>query len=345
MAGRRPIFAGIFVGALVLLLVGAYLYDQSRKDVISPGVKVAGIDLGGLSAGSAFARLQSRIDAPLQHPLVVEASGRRFSLTPSQAAVSINTRSLVDAAVQASRGGSFISRIVRSVTGGAVNREIPLQVAYSHGAVRSLVARVSKAADRPARDASVKPAPGGLLTVAEQNGQAVNATLLGARIEHALVNPAAKHVIGAPLHPVVPRVTRAHLASKYAAYIVIDRKNYRLRFFEHLKLSNSYPISVGRQGLETPAGLYNIQWKEVNPPWHVPNDTWAGKLAGTTVPPGPADPIKARWMAFNGGAGIHGTDVTSSLGRSVSHGCVRMAIPDVIALYPHVPVGTTVFVT
>jgi hypothetical protein len=26
------------------------------------------------------------------------------------------------------------------------------------------------------------------------------------------------------------------------------------------------------------------------------------------IPPGPADPIKARWMAFNGGAGIHGID-------------------------------------
>ena len=49
-------------------------------------------------------------------------------------------------------------------------------------------------------------------------------------------------------------------------------------------------------------------------------------------------------MGFNGGAGIHGTDVLGSLGSAASHGCVRMAIPDVEALYDQVDVGTPVFV-
>jgi lipoprotein-anchoring transpeptidase ErfK/SrfK len=98
------------------------------------------------------------------------------------------------------------------------------------------------------------------------------------------------------------------------------------------------------QGLETPAGLYHIQDKQVNPSWHVPNSAWAGDLAGKVIPPGPQDPIKARWMGFNGGAGIHGTDVLGSLGSAASHGCVRMAIPDVEALYDQVDVGTPVFV-
>jgi lipoprotein-anchoring transpeptidase ErfK/SrfK len=52
-----------------------------------------------------------------------------------------------------------------------------------------------------------------------------------------------------------------------------------------------------------------------------------------TIPPGPQDPLKARWMGFNGGAGIHGTDDIGSLGSAASHGCIRMAIPDVVALY------------
>jgi lipoprotein-anchoring transpeptidase ErfK/SrfK len=101
---------------------------------------------------------------------------------------------------------------------------------------------------------------------------------------------------------------------------------------------------VGRQGLETPAGLYSIQDKQVNPSWHVPNSAWAGSLAGKVIPPGPADPIKARWMGFAGGAGIHGTDELSSLGSAASHGCVRMAIPDVEQLYDQVSVGTPVYV-
>ena len=78
--------------------------------------------------------------------------------------------------------------------------------------------------------------------------------------------------------------------------------------------------------------------------WHVPDSAWAGSLAGRIIPPGPADPIKARWMGFWNGAGIHGTDETWSIGHAVSHGCVRMRIADVEALYPLVPLGTPVYV-
>ncbi len=62
------------------------------------------------------------------------------------------------------------------------------------------------------------------------------------------------------------------------------------------------------------------------------------------IPPGPADPIKARWIGIFDGAGIHGTDELSSLGSAASHGCVRMSIPDVIDLYNRVQVGDPIYV-
>ena len=105
-----------------------------------------------------------------------------------------------------------------------------------------------------------------------------------------------------------------------------------------------FPIAVGQQGLETPAGLYRIDDRELNPSWHVPLSPWAGSLAGQVIPPGPTDPIKARWLGFYDGAGIHGTDETYSIGHAASHGCIRMAIPDVIGLYPLVPLGTPIFI-
>jgi lipoprotein-anchoring transpeptidase ErfK/SrfK len=98
------------------------------------------------------------------------------------------------------------------------------------------------------------------------------------------------------------------------------------------------------EGLETPEGLYHIQEKQVNPSWHVPNSSWAGELAGQVIPPGPEDPIKARWLGIFEGAGIHGTEETWSLGQAASHGCVRMSIPDVIELYPQVEVGTPIYI-
>ena len=68
-------------------------------------------------------------------------------------------------------------------------------------------------------------------------------------------------------------------------------------------------------------------------------------LIGEGPPPAPADPIKARWMGIAGGAGIHGTDEVGSLGSAASHGCIRMAIPDVIALFDQVNVGDPVFIS
>jgi lipoprotein-anchoring transpeptidase ErfK/SrfK len=49
-------------------------------------------------------------------------------------------------------------------------------------------------------------------------------------------------------------------------------------------------------------------------------------------------------MAIYEGAGIHGTEETSSLGSAASHGCVRMAIPDVEELYDRVEVGTPIYI-
>ena len=89
-------------------------------------------------------------------------------------------------------------------------------------------------------------------------------------------------------------------------------------------------------GLETPAGLYHIQNKAVDPAWTCPHSAWAGSLAGQVIPGGaPNNPLKARWMGIFDGAGIHGTDPSEygSIGTAASHGCVGMRIPDVEDLY------------
>ncbi len=106
----------------------------------------------------------------------------------------------------------------------------------------------------------------------------------------------------------------------------------------------TYRIAVGKLGLETPAGLYHIQSKQIDPTWYVPSSAWAGDLAGKVVPPGPKNPLKARWMGFDGAAGIHGTDDVESLGTAASHGCIRMAIPDVKEVYGQVPQRAPVYI-
>jgi lipoprotein-anchoring transpeptidase ErfK/SrfK len=150
--------------------------------------------------------------------------------------------------------------------------------------------------------------------------------------------------IAIPTRPVHPRWTASNLPERYGTYLLVSRETFTLRLYKRLKLVKTYGIAVGMQGLDTPAGLYDINDKQINPSWHVPNSAWAGSLAGRIIPPGPDDPIKARWMGFYDGAGIHGTSEDWSIGHAASHGCIRMHIWDVEDLYPRVPLGTPIYV-
>ena len=206
--------------------------------------------------------------------------------------------------------------------------------------------RVARALDRPARNAVVVPKPLalGLKLIPERTGLSVKRPLLQQRLTHALLRTDGSREIAIPTQPVHPRWTAANLSTRYGTYLLVSRETFTLRLYKHLKLVKTYGIAVGMQGLETPAGLYDINDKQINPSWHVPNSAWAGSLAGQVIPPGPDDPIKARWLGFYDGAGIHGTSEDWSIGHAASHGCIRMHIWDVEDLYPRVPLGTPIYV-
>jgi len=338
------IVGGIAVGLVLVLLVAAWLYDHSRDNKITRGVSVAGIDVGGLSVSQARERLRQRLRTPLDSPVVVTVGERRFRISPRAAHVYVNINQAAYQALAAGRSGWFVGRVLDDIQGRDLNRDVTPTVSYNEPAVRHMVARISTQAHRPAQDASVHPTPSSLRRVPSHNGVSVKTGHLLARVQETLSHPGGSRTIAAPVTILRPKVTMHQLAAKYPSYIVINRNGFELRLYQHLKLSHTYTIAVGMQGLETPAGLYAIQEKQVNPSWQVPNSSWAGNLAGQLIPPGPEDPLKARWMGFNGGAGIHGTDDTGSLGSAASHGCIRMSIDDVIALYPKVKVGTPVYV-
>jgi lipoprotein-anchoring transpeptidase ErfK/SrfK len=344
---RRWALAGLAV-VVVLggLFVAAYAYDQAHRDRLAPGMRIGGVDVGGLSADAARARLIERAVAPRRRTLTVHAGGRTFALRPAQSRLTADLDAALDRALADTRRGWLGARVAHGLTGHRVAESLPLKLHYAPGVVPRLVRRVAATMRRAPVDASVHPSARGLSLTPSHPGRALNASDLQRRLASALVSASRPADIDAATKPVAPKVTSAHLAAKYPAYIIVDRGDHVLRFYQHLKPSATYPIAVGMQGLETPQGLYDVQWKQTNPSWYVPNSAWAGKLAGKTIPPGPDDPIKARWMAFNGGAGIHGIDPSEygTIGHDASHGCVRMRIPDVISLYSRTPVGTPVYV-
>lgn len=135
--------------------------------------------------------------------------------------------------------------------------------------------------------------------------------------------------------------------------LVVDPSNHFLYLVTGSSRARRYGVGVGRAGLAF-RGTATVGRKAEWPSWR-PTDNmirrdpkkyarYAGGVAG-----GPGNPLGARALyLYRDGRDtmyrIHGTNEPSSIGRSVSNGCIRMVNDHVKDLYQRVPVGTKVIV-
>src|ERR1700726_197981 len=121
---RRLVWAAV-VGALVVLLaIAAYAYDHSRRDLIAKGVRIDGIDVGGLHEAAARERLQRTLLSDLRRPITVRSGSRTWHLDTRELGLKVDVPELVGRAVSVSREGSIFSRTTRGLFGGSVDRNI-----------------------------------------------------------------------------------------------------------------------------------------------------------------------------------------------------------------------------
>jgi lipoprotein-anchoring transpeptidase ErfK/SrfK len=348
LRSRLFIAVAAVVAGLAALSGATLVYDHGRRDTIAEGVTVGGVDVGGLSRTQAAARLRRAILEPLRRPVTVDHGTRTWRLTATEAQVATNLDATVDQALARSRTGNVVQRAWRGLTGGRVDAHLQPAVTFSDRSIVRLLDRVRAHVDRQAKDAKMDFGPGGPQLTPGQEGLAVDAGGLHRRIRAALASPTAPRRFSAVTHHVQPAVTSRDLQTKWDTALVLNRGAFRLTLFKHLKLLKTYNVAVGAVGLETPAGLYHIQNKAVDPAWTKPNSDWVPKAERGTVVPGgvPENPLKARWLGIFDGAGIHGIDPSEygTIGHAASHGCVRMRIPDVEDLYPRVPVGAPIYI-
>jgi lipoprotein-anchoring transpeptidase ErfK/SrfK len=119
-----------------------------------------------------------------------------------------------------------------------------------------------------------------------------------------------------------------------ARRIVVSFTDHKLAVMEAGHVIKVFPAAVGAPVSPSPTGSYEIVNRLTDPTWYGP---------GKVVPPGKSNPIGTRWMGLNAkGYGIHGTNDPASIGRSVSHGCIRLRNHEVEALFDMVSVGDTV---
>jgi lipoprotein-anchoring transpeptidase ErfK/SrfK len=107
-----------------------------------------------------------------------------------------------------------------------------------------------------------------------------------------------------------------------------------------------YPVGVGKAGMAW-QGRARVAQKLLKPAWSPPDDIWRANPSMPGVIPGgsPRNPMGAAALGLDhGNYAIHGTNDPGSVGRFVSHGCIRMHNQDIMDLYQRVPRGTEVIV-
>lgn len=131
--------------------------------------------------------------------------------------------------------------------------------------------------------------------------------------------------------------------------IVINLSEMRLYYFfkeRGSRLVATFPIGTGTEENETPVGNFNVIEKIANPTWYVPESIRKGKpYLPKVVPPGPDNPLGSHALRLSSeNVLIHGTNKPWSIGRNVSHGCIRLYPEDIPRLFQLVPIGTRVTV-
>ena len=345
--GRK--FQITIVLAIMLLIAGAvaaYAVDTAQKDKIAEGVTIGGVDVGGMTEDEARAAVNDALVDPLRDYVVVRFEGIKYKLSPEKLGVSSDVAGMVDRALDESQEGGLPTRVWRYATGGEVDIAISPQISYSSNAINEFIGKVAAEVNREPVNASIEPTTTSLNPVKGSPGVAVVEDKLRSRIESAVQSPdPSGRRVSLPVEEVAPEVTTAEVAAQYPTYLTVDQSDFTVTVWKDLEVASTYPIAVGQPAYPTPTGLFSIQSKQIDPVWSVPNSEWAGELAGTTVAGGTAEnPLVSRWMGVTDGVGFHGTNESASIGTAASHGCMRMNVADVEALYDQVPVGTPVYI-
>ena len=130
----------------------------------------------------------------------------------------------------------------------------------------------------------------------------------------------------------------SNAASKHM--IIVNTKKNTLNYYVNYTLVKKFRCATGKASTPTPQRKTTIVNKIKNRPFYK-----------TGIPGGdPRNPLGKRWMGLNidgtqgSTYGIHGNNNEKSIGKNVSHGCIRMHNSEVEWLFDQVPLGTVVLI-
>jgi lipoprotein-anchoring transpeptidase ErfK/SrfK len=343
VAGRLSILLGL-ASVVVVLAAGAayagYRYDRARTATFLPGIRIAGVDVSGLTRAQAEDRLRPLVQGLLDSPVDIQVGGQRWVRTTGSLGTTVDVAGALDRATSVSSSMSWVQRLYHRLLNRPLERNVDLRVSYERGPVKVLVEQIAAQVAADPVDAQLDFRAGRLVVQRSRPGR----TLASGQATRDLLDAVKAHQasIDLPVKAVAPKVTEDDLGMT----IIVRVSQNRLYLYRGVKLVKTYPVATGQLGIyPTPLGHFEIVNKRINPTWVNPAVTTWGKDEPAFIPPGPDNPLGTRAMDLSApGIRIHGTPDDASIGHWASHGCIRMHIPDAEDLFNRVEVGTPVII-
>jgi lipoprotein-anchoring transpeptidase ErfK/SrfK len=285
--------------------------------IVPDGVVLAGVAVGGLAPDVAAQAVTDAFD----RPVTLRFEQTKIQVSPSLLGVSVPVESAVAKALTV-----------------PPNTTLTLRATVNTLLIRSFVAKIANRFNRKPVSSRLLLRNAKPLVTDAVTGRTIYQGVAVRDLSDALEHGTrAAIVLRAKLTE--PQVT----PSTIGPVIVIKRGSNELTLYNGMKVVRKFGVATGQAVYPTPLGKFQIVVKWKNPWWYPPASPWA--KGEKPVPPGPGNPLGTRWMGLSApGVGIHGTPQDGSIGYSLSHGCIRMHIPQAEWLFEHVDVGTPVYI-
>ena len=335
---RIAVIVGLAVVLLATMSVAATARVSASSGRILAGVTVAGVDVGGMTRDEAVAAVKATTEPKLRRGVFVVGGGKRWPVTPAGLGHGAGVEEAVDQAV-AGPELAWFKDFWHRLTNKPVAHSVNVALAEDDAKVTRFVKALAPKLAVAPTNASIKLVDGKVVKQKAKDGRVLDVKASARALAKGLRGNARK--VKLVTRPVDPKVTN----DKLGKTIEINLSTNRLTFYDGLKVRKVYPVATGQPSFPTPQGTWEVVYKRVNPTWTNPApDGWGADMP-RSIPPGPGNPLGTRAMSLNAsGILIHGTYASYSIGSYASHGCIRMLLSDVEALYPQVPEGTPVLI-
>ncbi|PKQ28734.1 MAG: hypothetical protein CVT63_01100 [Candidatus Anoxymicrobium japonicum] len=329
----------ILLGALVTGLLG-YLFveDVMAFGKFPAGARIVGLSVAGLNQEEAVAKCRKDLAGVANRPLTLQVDGEKYQITPEELGLMLDYRKMVEESYAKAWNVNIFERMARRFT----NRPMPVNVSVlansDSNRVQSFLSNAINSINRHPHDAYVDVTSGKPVIVKAVDGRNCDMAQLQKDADAALVTS------NRTVNVKVGRTPAGMSDAVFQKLIIVNLAEHKLSLYNREQVLAEFPIACGSPSYPTPIGAWKIVRKQKNPSWINPGAAWA-KSMPPSIPPGPRNPLGTRALPLNAsGVLIHGTSSSWSIGRSASHGCIRMHMKDVEQLFEMVEAGIPVYI-